>query len=141
MSVSWLLVSMYLILDLGIQINSIEQPIKCNSVSSGNVSHCRTSSFNDHFDYSFIVLKNIPIKLLDARIGHLKEQHQCLLSHRFSCETCDVCDHHTQVSLIHLKHEKHFQEQKQFRSHSSRAGNPSNLSPVSKEMISDSVEL
>ena len=27
------------------------------------------------------------------------------------------------------------------RSHSSRAGNPSNLSPVSKKMISDSVQL
>ena len=29
-------------LDLGIQINSIKQPIKCNSVSPGNMSHCRT---------------------------------------------------------------------------------------------------
>ena len=27
--------------DFGVQINSIEQPIKSNSVSSGNVSHCR----------------------------------------------------------------------------------------------------
>ena len=46
-------------LDLGIQINSIEQPIKSNSVSSGDVSHCRTSAFNDHFNYSFIVQKHI----------------------------------------------------------------------------------
>ena len=46
-------------LDLGVQINSIEQPIKSNSVSSGNISHCRTSAFNDHLDYSFIVLKHI----------------------------------------------------------------------------------
>ena len=35
-------------LDFGIQINSIEQPIKSNSVSSGNVSHCRTSAFDNH---------------------------------------------------------------------------------------------
>ena len=32
-------------LDLGIQINSIKQLIKCNSVSPGNMSHCRTPSF------------------------------------------------------------------------------------------------
>ena len=57
------------------------------------------------------------------------------------CEACDVCEHPSQVSLIHLKHEKHFQEQKQLDPIVSRAGNPSNLSPVSKEMISDSVEL
>ena len=46
-------------LDFGIQIDSIEQPIKRNSVGSGNVSHCRTSAFNDHLDHSFIVLKHI----------------------------------------------------------------------------------
>ena len=46
-------------LDFGVQINSIEQPIKSNSVGSGNVSHCRTSAFHNHFDYSFIVLKHI----------------------------------------------------------------------------------
>ena len=46
-------------LDFGIQINSIEQQIKSNSVGSGNVSHCRTSVFHKHFNYSFIVLKHI----------------------------------------------------------------------------------
>ena len=46
-------------LDFGVQINSIEQPIKSNSVGSGDVSHCRTSAFNNHLDYSFIVLKYI----------------------------------------------------------------------------------
>ena len=46
-------------LNFRIQINSIEQPIKSNSVGSGNVSHCRTSAFNDHLDYCFIVLKHI----------------------------------------------------------------------------------
>ena len=46
-------------LDFGVQIDSIEQPIKSNSVGSGNMSHCRASAFNDHLDYSFIVLKHI----------------------------------------------------------------------------------
>ena len=30
-------------LDLGIQIDSVKQPIKSNSVGSGNMSHCGTS--------------------------------------------------------------------------------------------------
>ena len=59
MSASWFLVSMYFDLDFGVQINSIEQPIKSNSVGSGDVSHCWTSAFNNHFDYSFIVFKHI----------------------------------------------------------------------------------
>ena len=80
-------------------------------------------------------------KLLDAKIGHLREQNQCLSLHRSSFEIYDVCEHHYQVALIDLKHEKHFQEQKQLDPHDSRASKPSDLSPVSKEMISDSVEL
>ena len=40
-------------LDFWVQIDSIEQPIKCNSVSPGNVSHRRTPSFNDHLDHCF----------------------------------------------------------------------------------------
>ena len=32
-------------LDLGIQIASIKQPIKCNTVSPGNMSQCKTLSF------------------------------------------------------------------------------------------------
>ena len=31
-------------LDLWVQINSIKQPIKSNSVGSGNMSHCKASS-------------------------------------------------------------------------------------------------
>ena len=81
------------------------------------------------------------MKLLDAQIGHLKEQNQCLPLHRSSFETYDVCEHHYQVSPIFLKHEKHFQEQKQLDPHNSRASKPPNLNLASKEMISDSVEL
>ena len=67
-------------LDFGVQIISIEQPIKSNPVGSGDVSHCRTSAFHNHFNYSFIVPQTHTIRLLGARIGHLKEQHQCLAS-------------------------------------------------------------
>ena len=46
-------------LDLRVKIDSIEQPIKSNSTSSGNMSHCWTSAFHNHFDHSFFVLKHI----------------------------------------------------------------------------------
>ena len=128
-------------LDFRVQIDSIEQPIKSNSVGSGNMSSLQES----FLWWSSWSLLHCPqtntTELLDVRIGHLKEQNECLPLHRFSFETYDVCDHHYQVAPIHLKHEKHFQEQKQLDPIDSRAGNPSNLSPVSREMISDSVEL
>ena len=43
----------------GIQIDSIEQPIKSNSVGSGNMSHCRASSLHNHLDHCFVVFKHI----------------------------------------------------------------------------------
>ena len=46
-------------LDLGIQINSIKQQVKCNSVSPGNMSHCWTSAFHNHFDHCFTVFEHI----------------------------------------------------------------------------------
>ena len=61
--------------------------------------------------------------------------------HRFSCEAYDVCEHHYQVEPIHLKHEKHFQEQKRLDPIiPEQATHPISV-PVSREMISDSVEL
>ena len=44
-------------LDLRFQVNSVEQPIKRNSVGSGYVSHRWTSSFDNHLDNSIIVFK------------------------------------------------------------------------------------
>ena len=67
-------------LDFGVQINSIEQPTKSNSVRSGDVSHCRTSAFHNHFNYSFIVLKHTQ-KLLCSRIELLREPNQCREHH------------------------------------------------------------
>ena len=55
-------------LDLGVQIDSIKQPIKSNSVSSGNVSHCKASSLYDHLDHCFVVFKDIQQSFLRRRI-------------------------------------------------------------------------
>ena len=49
------------VFDLGfwVKINPIKQPIKSHSMSSGNMSHCWTPAFHNHFDHSLIVLKHI----------------------------------------------------------------------------------
>ena len=55
MSASWFLVSTYLIWIFGSKL--ILSNNQRNSVSSGHVSHRWTSSFDDHFDDSFVVFK------------------------------------------------------------------------------------
>ena len=42
-----------------IKVNPVKQPIQCNPVSSGHVSHCWTSAFEYHLNHGFIVLKDI----------------------------------------------------------------------------------
>ena len=64
-------------LDFGVQINSIEQPIKRNSVGPGNMYHCRTPSFNDHLDHSFIALKHIQQSFLMRKKWTFEEHNQC----------------------------------------------------------------
>ena len=64
------------ILDLWVKIDSIEQPIKSNSMSSGNIFHCGTPSFDNHLSHCFVVLKHIQQRLLNAKIGRLREQGQ-----------------------------------------------------------------
>ena len=46
------------VLDLRVQIDCVKQPIKSNSVGSGNMSHCRASSLFDHLDHCFVVFKH-----------------------------------------------------------------------------------
>ena len=58
------------VFDLGVEINSIEQSNN-TSVGSGNMSHCKPSSFNDHFDHRFIA-KTHTTKLLDVKIPRLR---------------------------------------------------------------------
>ena len=44
MSASWFFGVHVFDLDLGVQIDSVEEQIKSNSVGSGNMSQCRASS-------------------------------------------------------------------------------------------------
>ena len=57
MSASWFFGVNIFDSDLLFQVNSVEQPIKRNSVGCGHMSHCWTSSFDDHLDESFVVFK------------------------------------------------------------------------------------
>ena len=55
-------------LDFGVQIDSNEQPIKSNSVGSGNMSHCRAFFLFHHFDHCFVVFKHMQQSFLARRI-------------------------------------------------------------------------
>ena len=67
MPASWVFGVYVFDLDFGVQIDSIEQPIKSNSVGSGNMSHCRASSLYNHLDHCFVVFKHIQTKLPDEK--------------------------------------------------------------------------
>ena len=45
--------------NLGIQVDSVKQPTKRNSMGSRHLSHCWTSAFDDHFNHCFVILKNV----------------------------------------------------------------------------------
>ena len=62
MSASWVFGVNVFDLDLGVQFDSIKQPIKSNSVGSGNMSHCGAPSFNDHLVHCFVVYKHLQQK-------------------------------------------------------------------------------
>ena len=68
MSARWVFGVDVLDLDFWVQVDSIEQPIKRNSVGPGNLSHCGTPPFNDHFDHCFGVLKHIQQSFLMRRL-------------------------------------------------------------------------
>ena len=48
-----------LALDLGVEIKSVKQPIKSNSVGPGYMSHCGTSAYENHFNHGFVILKDV----------------------------------------------------------------------------------
>ena len=81
--------STYFDLDLGFQVDSVKQPIKSNSVSSGNMSHCGTSSFDYHFDHNFVVLKNVQLGLTLKRmcVGGYVIHFTQLVNLLFSCDS------------------------------------------------------
>ena len=55
-------------LDFGFQIDSIEQPIKSNSVGPGKMSQCETSSLENHLDHCFVVFKHIQQSFLMRKL-------------------------------------------------------------------------
>ena len=46
-------------LDFWVKVGPVKQPIERDSVGSGNLSHRRTSAYNDHLDYGFNVLESV----------------------------------------------------------------------------------
>ena len=78
-------------LDLWVQVNSIEQPIKSNFVGSGNMSHCGTPSFNDHLDHCFVVFKHIQQSFLMLKVDVWREHNQCYSARWSSLEIFDFC--------------------------------------------------
>ena len=50
-------------LDLWFQVDSVKQPIKSDSASSRHMSHRGTSSSDYHFDHSFVVFKDVQLRL------------------------------------------------------------------------------
>ena len=127
-------------LDVGVQIDSIEQPSKRNSVRSWK--HClivglltlmiilitawlSSNTYNKaswREDWTF---EGTQINILH----HIDLPVRFLISVNININKspCSIWDTLPKTETI--------------RSHNSRAGNPSNLNTVSKEMISDSVEL
>ena len=62
-------------LDFWVQVDSIEQPIKRNSVGSGNVSLCTAYSLYHHLDNCFVVLKHIQ-QLPDEKSSRARADNQ-----------------------------------------------------------------
>ena len=114
----------------------MKQPIKSNSVASGNMSQCWTSSLYDHLDHCFVVF-NTP----DVKTGRLREHNQHCLDHQsfhgfsFSFEICTgltVLDCSDTCFREELRRSDPINETWVYR--------PTSIF-ASKEMISDSVEL
>ena len=138
MSANWFLGVNVFDLDFGVQVDSVEQPIKSNSVRSGNMSHCRASSLHNNLDHCFVVFKHIQQKFLLWRSD--VALRDCLRLWIMWCEeqiSLELTTGRPVLSWFWVV----FPRTETIRSHKSRAGIPSNLNPTSKEMISDSIEL
>ena len=140
MSASWFLGVDVLDLDFGVQIDSIEQPIKSNYVGPGNMSHCRTPSLK-------IILITASLSSNTYNKASWRADWTFEGTDSMSCITLilfwDLWCLSSPFTGFPVRSEirEQFPRTETIRSHSSRAGKPSNLSPVSREMISDTVEL
>ena len=142
---------MSLIWILGSKLILWKQPIKSNSVGSGTMSHCPTSTLSQHLDHCFVVFKHIQqsfmMRKLDVWGNKIKiiqfiDHPPRLLAFVKSCERRKnfVCAHN-EVSPFYHGSESCFQELKQSDPINRERWIPSDLNLASKEMISDSVEL
>ena len=73
MSASWFFGVNIIDLNLGVQIDSIKQPIKSNYVGSGNMSHCGTSSLSDHLDHWLRCLQRCTTKFPYEKNSRLRK--------------------------------------------------------------------
>ena len=130
---------MYLILDFGVQIGSIDRPIKRNSVGPGNMCHCGTPSFKNHLDYCLFVHKHIQQSSLMRRLD-VWGNNQCYSARWSSLEIFDSCQWQ-RVSPVSQESESCFQGQKQ--SDPINRKQESRLISIQrpKRWFSDSVEL
>ena len=136
-------------LNLGIQVDSVKQPIKSNSVSPGNMSHCRTPSFDDHFNRGFLIRKNVQHRAksgkLRVRRGHSQHRpdQNCRAGLELWVFLFDMVSRDEFPRTWSLVLLSWFEEECNIslsKSHRSRAGIPSMRKPASREIISASVE-
>ena len=138
-------------LDLGVPIGSVKQPSSRNSVSSWNVSHCWTSSLNDHIHHSFVILKMYNWDSPWEECAFVVTWSTC---DNWSTSRCPFCLGLDVRSLSGSRRQFPaaglvfgdlvlFDERNTsiVTSRKSKAGSPSILNPASNETISDSVEL
>ena len=148
MSANWFLVSMYLIRILGSKFTrTTNQEQLCG--------FWENLSLSDFFplwsSWSVLCcLQTHTTKLPNEKIWRLRELNQHYPNHRLLLKIACVCKLCEVVNKLHvcsltrrplLYDFAVFSRTATIRSHNSRADKPSNLSPVSREMISHSVEL
>ena len=59
-------------LHLGVNIDPVNQPIKCLSVGAENVTRRRTFASDDHLDDRFVVFKNVKRRIVAIRFQGLE---------------------------------------------------------------------
>ena len=63
-------------LDLRFHVDSVEQPIKRNSVGSGHVSHCWTSAFGFLLGLRFLFFKKCKARRQNEKISRLRRHNR-----------------------------------------------------------------
>ena len=66
------------LMDHWVNIDPVNQSVKCISVDAGYVSHCRASAFDDHFDHCLIHLKESTTKRDGGTVGRSEEDKRFL---------------------------------------------------------------